>query len=195
MIVFKATHGDMTCTSGKGIFRYEIGVPATADNAKCGNTGLHACEYVIDCTGYYALGKGNRFFKAVAEGDIAEDGKDTRIACTRLTLIQELTNRDIAREAMLYMAGHPMRDGWKKKSNMIDIDLVAAEINVQDGIAIARGREPKVRGCTGAHLGLIAETDGKIRAARLFTVDGKIIRPGVWYTAEMLKDMEGRVRT
>ncbi len=192
MIVYKATRDNMTCTSGKGVFRYRLEVPATADGSKCGNTGLHACEYVIDCTTYYGLNGSNRFFKANAEGDIAEDGANTRIACTKLTLIQELTNRDIAREAMLYMARHPKRDGWRHKSHMIDIDLVAAEMSVSDGIAIARGEEPQVRGCKGSHLGLLMETDGQIKAAKLITVDGETIQPGIWYTVGMLEEMERR---
>lgn len=195
MIVYKATHGNMTCTSGKGVFKYKVGEPATADGAKCGNTGLHACEYVIDCTRYYGLNGNNRFFKAVAEGDIAEDGTDTRIACTQLTLTQELTNRDIAREAMLYMARHQRRDGWQSKRYGIDINLVEAEMSEPDGIAIARGTDPQVRGCRGAHLGLIVETDGIIRAAKLVTVDGRIIRPGEWYTIERLKEIERSAQT
>lgn len=32
MIVYKATNNDMTCTMGHGIFQYQLGVPATAEN-------------------------------------------------------------------------------------------------------------------------------------------------------------------
>ena len=74
MIVFKATNNDMTCKPGQGI-QYQLGVPATAERSQCASTGLHACEYVLDCTWYYGLGAGNRYFKAKAEGDIAEDGQ------------------------------------------------------------------------------------------------------------------------
>lgn len=63
MIVFKATNNDMTCTMGQGTFQYQLGVPATAERSKCADSGLHACEYVLDCTGYYSLGRGNRFSK------------------------------------------------------------------------------------------------------------------------------------
>lgn len=94
MRVYKATDADMTCHMGNGIFQYFLGVPAVAEESKCGNTGLHACEYVLDCLTYYGLSGGHRFFIAEAEGDIAEDGKDTRIACTSLTLLQELSNKD-----------------------------------------------------------------------------------------------------
>lgn len=189
MIVFKATDGNMTC---RGTFVYQLGVPATAERSKCADSGLHACEYVLDCTTYYSLERGNRFFKAKAEGDIAEDGRDTRIACTRLTLIRELTNYDIAKEAMLYMLHHPHRSGWQKGGCMLQVGEQTAEIKVPDGIAIARGSSPRVSGCIGAHLGLIKEQDGKIVAAKLFTVDGKNILPGIWYTLGTLEEAERR---
>lgn len=186
MIVYKATNEDMSCTKGAGNFRYALHEAATAGASKCANVGLHACEYVIDCMKYYGLGAGNRYFEALAEGDIAEDGQDTRIACTRLTLTQELDNRGIARAAMLYMVSHPKRSGWERKAHMIDIDGHAAQISIRDGIAIARGKHPQVRGCRGAHLGLIVEQEGRITAAKLVTVDGEIIKPGAWYTVERL---------
>lgn len=189
MIVFKATDGNMTCRS---IFVYQLGVPATAEKSKCADSGLHACEYVLDCTTYYSLGRGNRFFKAKAEGDIAEDGCDTRIACTRLTLMRELTNYDIAKEAMLYMLHHPHRSGWQKGGCMLHVGEQTAEIEEWDGIAIARGSSPRVSGCIGAHLGLIKEQDGKIIAAKLFDVDGKNILPGTWYTLDTLAEAERR---
>lgn len=192
MIVYKATNNDMTCTMGHGRFRYQLGIPAVADQSKCGSTGLHACEYVLDCTGYYGLGGGTRYFKAKAEGDIAEDGHDTRIACTKLTLLRELTNRDIAKEAMLYMIHHPRRDDWKTSSCMVQVNEDTAEIMVPDGIAIARGIHPKASGCIGAHLGLIKEKHGKITAAKIFDVDGTYILPGVWYTLEDLAEAERR---
>lgn len=192
MIVFKATKGDMTCTQGNGIFQYQLGVPATAERSKCADSGLHACEYVLDCTRYYSLGRENRFFKAKAEGDIAEDGTNTRIACTKLTLLKELNNHDIAREAMLYMLHHPHRDGWQESRPMLDVRMQTASMNIPDGIAIARGTNPRVSGGIGAHLGLIKEQNGKIIAAKLFTVDGTNILPGIWYTLDSLAETERR---
>lgn len=187
MKVYKATGVDMSCHMGKGIFQYALGQPATADESKCGNTGLHACEYVLDCTGYYGLRSGNRFFVAEAEGDIAEDGQDTRISCTKLTLLAELDNRAIAKEAMMYMVKHPKRAGWEKRGSLLMVAADSAWIEKKDGIAIARGPEPKVKGCAGAHIGWLREVDGRITEAYLLTVQGPI-RPDTWYTIESAKD-------
>lgn len=185
MTVFKATNADMTCNMGKGIFQYELGVTATAEASKCGETGLHACEYVLDCFRYYGLGTNHRFFIAKAEGDIVEDGQNTRISCTRLTLTQELANIDIAREAMRFMIRHPKREGWECDENFCIVAKDRAEIDKQDGIAIARGECPTVKGCAGAHVGLIVESGGEIRCAKLFEVreEGPIY-PNTEYTMD-----------
>ena len=187
MKVYKATDADMSCRLGKGKFQYTLGEPASAEASKCGNTGLHACEYILDCMRYYSLGVGSRYFIAEAEGDIAEDGENSRISCTKLTLLTELDNRDIARETMLYMAQHPKRDDWKRSGVMYMVTEDTAWVNVKDGIAIARGPEPKVKGCAGAHIGWLREVDGKIVAAYLLTVQGPIL-PDTWYTIETAQE-------
>lgn len=182
MTVYKATRRDMTCTMGQGRFTYRVGIPAAAASSKCGITGLHACEYVLDCTRYYRIGGGNRFFLAEAEGDIAEDGRDTRISCTKLTLLRELTNREMAGRAMVYMLLHPQRDGWKASGHMVEAADGSAWAQRRDGIAIARGLRPLAGGVMGSHIGLVLEEGGSITAARLFTVGRDGVRPDTWYT-------------
>ncbi|MCI8432435.1 MAG: hypothetical protein HFH83_04465 [Lachnospiraceae bacterium] len=181
MKVYKATGQDLSCHMGRGVFQYAMGEPAEAEKAKCGKEGLHACEYVLDCLNYYGL-EGNRFFEAEAEGDIAEDGANTRVSCTRLTLVRELGRPDIAREAIRYMVRHPRRE-WKHRSTGVTVAEEQAQADFTGGIAIARGREPRVKGKKGSCLGLIREDGERILAARLFSVAGPI-RENVWYTIE-----------
>lgn len=190
MKVYKATDSDMSCHMGKGRFQYHLGVPETAEKSKCGDTGLHACEYVLDCVTYYRMDGNNRFFEAEAAGDIAEDGVNTRISCTELTLIRELCMKDIAREAIRYMVSHPKREGWQHKSGMAVVSTDSAAIDTRDGIAIARGTNPRVKGCEGAHVGWIRETEEGITEARLMTVGGAL-EPETWYTIE---DAEEAIR-
>ena len=187
MKVYKATDADMSCRLGRGKFQYILGEKAMAEASKCGNTGLHACEYILDCMRYYSLGIGSRYFIAEAEGDIAEDGENTRISCTELTLLTELDNRELARETMFYMIQHPKRDEWKRSGPMYMVAENEAWMNVKDGFAIARGMEPKVKGCEGAHIGWLREVEGKIVAAYMLTVQGPI-KPDTWYTIETAQE-------
>lgn len=183
MKVYKATDSDMSCHMGKGRFQYVLGVPAKEEKSKCGDTGLHACEYVLDCATYYSIDNTHRFFEAEASGDIAEDGQNTRISCTELTLTRELCNKDIAREAMRFMIKHPKRSGWQHNRGMAVVAEESAAIGVKDGIAIARGENPRVKGSNGAHVGWIRETDAGITEARLMTVGG-VLKSETWYTIE-----------
>ena len=182
MRVFKATRQDMTCTMGQGRFQYEIGVPALAEKSQCAKTGLHACEYILDCMGYYQMDGLNRFFEAEAEGDIAEDGHDSRIACTKLTLKRELNSRDIAVEVISFIKAHPRRDGWECSKPTVQVKRDEASVE-KSGIAIARGENPRVRGGHGAYLGFIRETEEGIQECWLVKV-GTILLPGKWYTID-----------
>ena len=193
MKVFKATDSDMSCHLGKGKFQYHLGVPATGESSKCGDTGLHACEYVLDCVTYYRMDGNSRFFEAEATGDIAEDGVNTRISCTELTLTRELCNKDIAREVIRYIVQHPKREGWQHRSSMAVVETDSAGISVRDGIAIARGENPRVKGCAGAHVGWIRETEKGITEARLMTVGG-VLEPGTWYTIEEAEEAIRRAK-
>ena len=179
MLVYKATKADMTCTMGDGTFQYALGIPAHADSTKCGNRGLHACEYVLDCFRYYSLD--DRIFKAEAEGPIDEDGKNTRIACEQLTLKKELTRRDIVEHAIIYMVRHPERD-WEMQQYRVKVEKNRAE-GTGNGIVIARGHRPIARGKKGDILGFIMELEkGWFIAVGCCEIDGKYGKEGVWYS-------------
>lgn len=177
MLVYKATREDMTCTMGHGTFQYQLNVPAYAGGTKCGRSGLHACEYVLDCFRYYSLR--DRIFKAEAQGSIDEDGENTRIACEQLTLTKELTRRDIVMEAIRYMVNHPERE-WEMDLKQIKAQKDRAE-GYGDGIVIARGKNPMVRGKKGDVIGLVVETrKGWFEGASIgeISINGE---EGIWY--------------
>ena len=184
MLVFKATNENMKCTHGRGTYQYKLGAVAKAESAKCANRGLHACEYVLDCTHYYSLDGKNRFFAASATGSIDEDDTDSRIACESLTLVQELTVKDMVTYALLYMIRLPDRE-WEMNKSKVKAVKDKAD-GTGDGIAIARGRYPVARGEKGDVIGLLRESKpGWFTAARACVVDGKQIRAGVWYTVTL----------
>lgn len=181
MKVFKATRQDLTCNLGSGIFRYEVGKTYTAEECKCGKTGLHSCEYVLDCIGYYQMDGKNRFFLAEASGDIHEvGGDDTRVSSTELRLIRELNLQRIAYEAMCYMIEHPGRK-WKREGTNHSVREDRVWMVKRGAMGIARGFEPMASGELGAVLGLVHEYNGEVDAAKLFTIDNILYHAGVTY--------------
>lgn len=181
MNAYKGFHGNLTCTYGKGTFQYEAGATIEEENSKCARNGLHCAEYVLDCLKWYPLGKENRYFQVEAEGNIDEDGVDSKISCTKITLVRELNVKEIALQAMIYICSHPHRD-WKHCSNICSVTEDSAEGYGDGSIAIARGKNPRVKGKKGTVAGLLVENeDGEIENARYFVIDGTEKKADTWY--------------
>lgn len=187
MTAFKGFTEDLTATRGRGIFRFEPGKTYEEERSRCASGGFHCAEYPFDCFKYYSLDGKNRFFMVEAEGSIDEDGVDSRIACTRIILLSELTPRQIAYHGMEYMIRHPKRE-WKCSYGNVSVSGGTAGIQGQAGrpaIAVARGKHPAVKGPAGSVLGLLAEPEpGYFSAARLFTVGDGRWKADTWYTVD-----------
>lgn len=172
MIAYKGFSGSLTSTMGNGKKEkcsFEPGKTYHEKESKTARSGYHCCENPFECLGYYGLDGSNRFFKVEASGDIDEDGAE-RISCTEITLLKELSVFEFALEGMRYIILHPDRKKWQQSHGNVLVREDYAEISMQ-GIAIARGRNPVVRGPAGSVLGLIVEGDGGITGAKLFIQD------------------------
>lgn len=183
MIAYKGFRGDLTCTLGKGTFQYSAAEPAKASRSKCADSGLHCVEYPLECLEWYPPCRGNRYFEVEAEGSIDECQEDTKIACTRMTLLRELTVFQLAALGMMYMVRYPLR-AWELQGYGYEVKRDRAAAAQGGAVAIARGIRPRVRGRAGAALGLLVEdTDGAIQAAKAFQVAGGV-KPDTWYVLE-----------
>lgn len=180
MIAYKGFKGDLTAPLGNG-FQFKPGISVEVPASKTASCGFHCAEDPFVCLSYYPLGRGNRYFQVEAAGSIDEDDSE-RIACTKMKLLKELTVKELAGYGMMYMVQHPMREKWKHKGNMLEVQKDKAEGKGKDAIAIARGPHPEVKGQAGSVLGLILEPEpGRITAARLF-VAGEGAKKNTWYT-------------
>lgn len=182
MIVYKGMREDMTCTLGRGTFQYRLGETVKEVRSKTAGAGLHCTENPLLVLEWYPLGGTNRYFLCEAAGSIDEDQSDNKIACTELTVIRELSVKELAGHGMMFMLQHPMRK-WEQTGDMLSVAAGRAVAACAGAIAIARGEEPKAKGAAGSYLGLIKESGGLIEAARLFEVKGEI-KPDTWYTIE-----------
>lgn len=181
MIVYKGFTEDLTAIYGKGTYQYEAGGSYETEKSKTRNKGFHCAEYILDCMNWYKLDGKNRFFAVEASGSIDEEESCSMVVCTRMKLLQELTVKEIAGAAMLYMIRHPLRD-WKRQCTNVLAVKDQAEAKGSLSIAIARGPMPKVRGAAGSVLGLILEpAPGSIHQAKVF-VAGKDAKADTWYT-------------
>lgn len=183
MIAYKGFTKELTARLGQGDYRFRPEGTFEEKLSKTAKSGFHCCENPFECLGYYNLGTKDRFFQVEAAGSIDEDGAE-RIACTKITLIKELGIKEFAGHGMMYIVRHPLREKWQQSLDRLLVAPDKAEAQKAGGIAIARGKNPKVRGPLGSVLGLIAEPEpGNITAAKLFVAGPESGTKGAtWYT-------------
>lgn len=182
MIAYKGFNKKLCSVMGDGkkeTCQFKLGETKKVDSSKTARSGFHCCENPFECLSYYALNGENRFFKVEAAGDIDEDATE-RIACTQITLLEELTPLQFALEGMKYIISHPDRQKWQQHHGSVSVKKDKATAKEKGCIAIARGKDPKVAGPEGSILGMIVENKTGIIQCKLFVVNteqaGKLFR-------------------
>lgn len=189
MIAYKGFTKELTARLGRGEYQFRAGETVREESSKTARSGFHCCENPFECLSYYPLGQGNRYFQVEAAGSIDEDGSE-RISCTELTLVRELSVKELAGYGMMYIVQHPMREKWQQSRTHLSVCANEATAKCEGAIAIARGAHPKVKGAAGSILGLILEPQpGVITAARLF-VTGRNVKTDTWYTLKEDRKLE-----
>ena len=175
MIAYKALDPDLSCTSGGHRFQYEIDIWNQEPAADCRKRGFHCAENPLDCLSYYRKWEHAVYYMVLADGDIDEDGQDSKISCTRLKLVKRLNLEEFIAHSLRYLMEHPKSE----EHCLVSHDKGKA----RNGFAIVRGKEPYACGRLGDVLGVVKEEAGsnEISEIGLFVVDGKEILPDIWY--------------
>ena len=179
MIAYKGFDKGLQCRG----YQFQMGLNVT-EKAKAVAYGFHCAEDPLDCLTYYSNMSASEYYIVDAGGDVNEDGRDTKIACTELTIIKKLTKEEFVMHALAYMADHPKRE-W---NNHVGKDKAEAGY---DGFAIARGRDPMARGRVGSILAFAKENKaGVITEVAMVTVDGERIKADTWYGVDLSERKE-----
>ena len=174
MIAYKGFNPGLICIG----YQFIMGKNVT-EKANCRENGFHCAENPLDCLTYYPDMDKSEYYVVNAGGDLDEDGEDSKISCTELTILKKLTREEFFLHSLAYMMNRPLRK-WhycvrKNKSE------------AQNGYAVVRGIDPVARGGMGDILAFAKENaDGKrIEQIALARVDGKKLRPGIWYGVDL----------
>lgn len=171
MLAYKGFQKGLVCRG----YQFKMGLNTT-DKAHCVRYGFHCAENPLDCLTYYPNIGSSVYCIVDAGGDIDEDGYDSKISCTELNIIKELSLKELILHAIAYMQKYPSR----KWNSHVNEDRAKALC----GYAIARGIDPIATGDKiGDVLAMVQESkDGKeIQQIAFATVDGNEILPGIWY--------------
>lgn len=174
MIAYKAFEPNLVCRG----YQFSMGLNTT-EKANCAANGFHCAENPLDCLTYYSNTDHAEYFLVKTGGDIDEDGCDSKIACTELTIIKKLTLEEFFLHGLAYMVDRPRR-AW---SSHVQKDHAKA----CGGYAVVRGIDPVAQGNLGDILAFAKEDASgcKISQVALTRVDGAKILPGVWYGAAL----------
>ena len=154
MRAIKAFDSQLCATQGKGIMQYELGKTYKEAEAKCAHNGFHCAENPLCALGYYE-GMSSRFFIVEAGGEINQDGNGTRISCTEITLLKEITRLQLAALACEYIQKYPDRE--EKETHL---ERNVGYVNREDDFIIVRGKNPKAKGVKGTYIFLLKEKKG-----------------------------------
>lgn len=174
MIAYKAFEPGLICRG----YQFTMGLNQT-EKANCRANGFHCAENPLDCLTYYSDTDRSEYYLVNTGGDIDEDGDDTKIACTELTIIKKLTLEEFFLHGLAFMVDRPKR---KWSSHVVKDHARAA-----GGHVVVRGIDPVARGELGDILAFAKEdlTGNTISQVALTRVDGIKILPGVWYGVDL----------
>lgn len=153
MFVYKMFEPGLICRG----YQFKEGINV-CDHATCRANGFHAAENPLDCLAYYPNFRKSECWLCYADGDIHEDGTDSKISCTKLEILRRLDIYDFVFAAVEYIINHPKRE----ISHLVFRDYGEAD---QNGFVIVLGKDPIAKG----------NRDGDILAFLIQDESGKII--------------------
>ncbi len=171
MIAYKGFHKDLTCRGMK----FHEGKWSSEKEANCVRNGFHCASDPLDCLTYYPDWDESVYYIVQAEGDIDEDGSDTKIACTRIKPLHKLTRYEFVCEAMVYIQKHP-RMKWNMR-----VQRERGKHKDSTNIVIVRGKNPAAKGNLGDVIGIAREKEGEVVEIAVFQIDGKNFMPDTLY--------------
>ena len=94
---YKGFNKDMTCRD----FQYEEGKKYEEPSVEICDHGFHACEYPLDCLGYYAPNK-SVYHEVEQSGTIQKETDDSKVASTKIKIGAEISIAGLVKAAIEY---------------------------------------------------------------------------------------------
>lgn len=178
-LAYKAFNADLTCTMGRGTFQYEPGKWYEESEANCVKNGFHCAANPLDTMNYYSDWDRHQYWMVAIDGDIDEDGTDTKISATRIRLVKRLNLEEFLCHAIEYITEHP----HLKMSHRVHTE--DAKAKESDKFLIVRNGNPKAMGTKAGQYIALIKGEEEVEAAGLFLV-GNNAELNTWI------DVEGR---
>lgn len=137
MKAFKGFNKDLTCRG----YQYEEGKEFHTERAECCDTGFHACEYPLDCFGYYDPAH-SVYHEVELSGEMDRSGDNTKVCATDIKIGARLSIAGLVKMAIDFTmskvnkeAGSDERHGFASATG----DYGASSVSDPTGVAVAWG--------------------------------------------------------
>ena len=98
METYKGFNKDMTAKNG---YQYEEGKEYEEEKAVACECGFHACEYPLDCFGYYSPGS-SVYHLVEQSGEFSKNNDDSKVASTKIKIGAEISIAGLVKAAIEY---------------------------------------------------------------------------------------------
>ena len=198
---YKGFNKDMTCRDKQ----YEEGKEYEEEHAEACDCGMHACEYPLDCFGYYDPAH-SVYHEVEQSGEISRHDDDSKVASTKMKIGARLDIRGLVSAAIEYTKSRTTTEftdperataGDRGAATAGDRGAATAgdrgaatsrgkSASGENGLSVARGNEVRVKGGMGAILVIAEEneSDYDIKHWKAVVVDGENVKADTWYKLE-----------
>lgn len=193
MKAYKGFDKDLKCLG----FQYEVGKEYETDWAKLCGSGFHACENPLHTLKYYNPTDG-RYCQVELDATEETSGDDTKRVGKRIKIETEIGLKGLIEAGVKFVfdkcegATEQAASGW---SGNAAASGEYGNARTRNGVAAAIGFEGKAMGDeVGSYIVLsdwrFENDEWKLYGVKARKVDGKHIKPGVWYTIKDGKVVE-----
>lgn len=165
---YKGFNKDMTCCD----FQYEEGKEYAEESVEVCDHGFHACEYPLDCLGYYSPSE-SVYHEVEQSGEIQKHSEDTKVASTKIKIGAEISIAGLVKAAIEYTVKRVNKDaesdekygassatgtyGASSATGTCGASSAtgykgASSAEDKDAVAVAWGYKSKAKGVLGAFL-------------------------------------------
>ena len=165
---YKGFNKDMTCRG----FQYEEGKEYEEETADACHSGFHACEYPLDCFGYYSPDE-SVYHEVEQSGEFDRGGDDSKVASTKIKIGARLDISGLVKAAIDFTMSRVKKEagsdedygassatGYKGASSATGNCGAssatgykgASSANDSESVAVAWGYKGKAMGVLGSHI-------------------------------------------
>ena len=207
MKAYKGFDKDLKCRG----FQYEVGGDYHEDDAELCSKGFHACEYPLDCFGYYQPAE-SRYCEVEIDDNGQRNDDDTKVCGKNIKIGAEIGINGIVKAATEYVKAHCTNEemgadkaaltggyrsaltggnqsaltggNWSALTGGYASALTGGDRSALTGgyaSVVYGGDGAKVRGGMHAVLALQYWVDCELVGIKVKVVDGDKIKPDTWY--------------